>query len=256
MFRTVFPSIIRSSRLYIQRQVYVIYVSWLLASKHEMELFHLVPASKQSNLMLYIQSWTPDDGGKDRPKHVECYSINSKNCASSWFYYRKKHYCCVNAKTITYFECVFVALCIQHAVRIPHIVICGLPGSTGFFHMSHKRRDLKKSLLNITWCVLISSTTSGWNISHSTKKCAIYNEQCRLYRSSCKVPVILVRCEWNWIFSTDFRKNIQIQNFVKIRLVGAELLHVCGQTDMTKLIVALSNFAQAPRSALLYCYLE
>ena len=25
-------------------------------------------------LLLYIQSRTPDDGGKDRPKHVECHS--------------------------------------------------------------------------------------------------------------------------------------------------------------------------------------
>jgi hypothetical protein len=58
------------------------------------KLFHFVPASMQSTkmydiyLMLYAQSWTPDDGRKDRPKHVEWYSINSKNCASSWFYYR------------------------------------------------------------------------------------------------------------------------------------------------------------------------
>ena len=29
-------------------------------------------------LMLCVQSWTPDDGQKDRPKHVEWYSINSK----------------------------------------------------------------------------------------------------------------------------------------------------------------------------------
>jgi hypothetical protein len=36
-FRTVFPSIIRSSRPYTQHQVYVIQVSWLLASGHEME---------------------------------------------------------------------------------------------------------------------------------------------------------------------------------------------------------------------------
>jgi len=39
--------------------------------------FHLGTASKQSMnlsdiyLMLYVQSWTPDDGRKDRPKHVE-----------------------------------------------------------------------------------------------------------------------------------------------------------------------------------------
>jgi len=25
-------------------------------------------------LLLYVQSWTPDDGRKDRPKYVECYS--------------------------------------------------------------------------------------------------------------------------------------------------------------------------------------
>jgi hypothetical protein len=39
MFRTVFPSIIRSLRLYIQHQVYVIQVLWLLASGNEM--FHV-----------------------------------------------------------------------------------------------------------------------------------------------------------------------------------------------------------------------
>jgi len=49
MFRTISPSIIRSLRLYIQHQVYVVYVLWLLASGNEMELqSHLVPASKQS----------------------------------------------------------------------------------------------------------------------------------------------------------------------------------------------------------------
>jgi len=37
----------------------------------------LVPPSKQSTklydiyLKLYVQSWTPDDGWKDLPKHVE-----------------------------------------------------------------------------------------------------------------------------------------------------------------------------------------
>ena len=74
MFRTVSPSIIRSPRMYIQLQVYVIQVCWLLASA----------ASKQSTnlydiyLKLYVHSWTPDDGRRDCPKHVEWYSVNSK----------------------------------------------------------------------------------------------------------------------------------------------------------------------------------
>ena len=50
-------------------KLFVAFCSWLLASGH-------VPANKQSTnlcdmyLMLYVQSWTPDDGRKDRPKHV------------------------------------------------------------------------------------------------------------------------------------------------------------------------------------------
>jgi len=49
-----------------------------------MDCFHLVPASKHSTklcdiyLMVYVQSWTPDDGWEDRPIYVEWYSINSK----------------------------------------------------------------------------------------------------------------------------------------------------------------------------------
>ena len=78
MFRTVSPSIIKSLRLYIQQQVYVMQVLWLLVSGNE--IFHLVPASKQPQnlydiyLMLYVQSYTPDDGRRDGPKRVECCS--------------------------------------------------------------------------------------------------------------------------------------------------------------------------------------
>ena len=36
-------------------------------------------ASRQQYLLLYVQSWTPDDGRKDRPKHVECHFQNKIN---------------------------------------------------------------------------------------------------------------------------------------------------------------------------------
>jgi hypothetical protein len=47
-------------------------------------MFHHVPASNQTAvsdtyLLLYVQFWTPDDGRKDRPKHVECYPKNKIN---------------------------------------------------------------------------------------------------------------------------------------------------------------------------------
>jgi len=37
--------------------------------------------------------------------------------------------------SITYSEYVFVALAIQHVMRMRHIVICGLSGSTKLFHI-------------------------------------------------------------------------------------------------------------------------
>jgi hypothetical protein len=47
MCQTVFRSIIKSLRLYIQHQIYVIQVLWLLASKQPQNLY---------GMMLYVQS--------------------------------------------------------------------------------------------------------------------------------------------------------------------------------------------------------
>jgi len=42
-------------------------------------------------------------------------------------------------------------------------------------------------------------------------------------------------------------KNAQISNFIKFRPVGVRLFHADGRTDMTKLIVAFSNFSNATK---------
>jgi len=43
MIRTVSPSIVRSVRLYVQHQVYVIQVLWLLASKQPQKVVGSIP---------------------------------------------------------------------------------------------------------------------------------------------------------------------------------------------------------------------
>ena len=61
------------------------------------------------------------------------------------------NHCCSGKEIIiTYFECVLLALDIQIAVRMRHIVICGLPGSARFFHIiSYTARLSKQQLQNM-----------------------------------------------------------------------------------------------------------
>jgi hypothetical protein len=77
-------------------------------------------------------------------------------------------------------------------------------------------------------CVFIFSTPFGLNISllRRTKQDIIIN----VYSSSCNVPVIHVRFEWNFNYHGIFSKYPLISNFMKIRPVGAHLFHAKGHT--------------------------
>jgi hypothetical protein len=74
------------------------------------------------------------------------------------------HYCSGKVMSITQPVCVFVALSIQHAMRMRHIAY---PALLHFSTLSHKRHDYRKKLLNIKMCVSSFSITFVWNVFHS-----------------------------------------------------------------------------------------
>jgi len=77
----------------------------------------------------------------------------------------------------TTWVCILVALGIQRAMRMRHIVVCGVPRATIFSTLSHKRHYCLKKVTKLEICVLIFSTTFSWNISHSKRMWARYDKK-------------------------------------------------------------------------------
>ena len=146
--------------------------------------------------------------------------------------------------SITYSVCVFVALAIQHATCMRHIVICGMPRSTIFFPtFSHKRQDFRKKNYwkqNVCFDFLYNLDLTHFSFWQQTSE--IWS---KMYIGlHVKYPFFSSNFNETWIFWTDFRKILKYQIFMRIRLVGAELFHADGQTDTKKLIVDFCNFAK------------
>ena len=82
MFRTVSPSIIRSLRLYIQHQVYVIQVLWLQQAATE-PVWHIPDA-----VCTVLDSWWWTERPPEACRGLFQNKINLRYCTSGWFYYR------------------------------------------------------------------------------------------------------------------------------------------------------------------------
>ena len=125
------------------------------------------------------------------------------------------HCCKGKAISITQTECVFVALGIQHAMSMCHIVICGLFRSTTFFDIFSQTSLFlgEKNVTEHQMCALVFSKTVVCNISHSQKKWARYDR--KYIGLHVKYALCLSDFIGTWIFFADFRKILKYQISLK-----------------------------------------
>ena len=113
-----------------------------------------------------------------------------------------------------------------------------------FSTLSHKRHAFEKELLN-TKCVFwfsLQLLSETFLILRRNEWDMIKN----VYWSTHKVPLFFSDFNETWIFSTDFRKILRYQISWKSVQWERSSMQTDRRTNVTKLIVAFRNFANAP----------
>ena len=163
---------------------------------------------------------------------------------------------CKSNEYYVFWVCV-CSLVIKHAMSMRHIVICGLPHTTIFFHIiSQTTRFLEKKLLNTEcefWFSIQLLSVTFLNLRNFEQD-IIINMCIGLH---VKYPLFLSDYNESWIFSTDFWKimkyqiswkSVYLESTSSIRTDGWEDVWTDRQTDMTNLIVAFVNYVNIPYS--------
>jgi hypothetical protein len=104
---------------------------------------------------------------------------------------------------------VFLASVFQHAQRMRRVVMWPLWLYHIFSKISYKGNDFQKRVIDRKMCVLIFSTTLSETfliLRRFQRDIVIY-----VHRSSCKIPVILIRFKEILTFSADFRQRVKYQ---------------------------------------------
>ena len=119
---------------------------------------------------------------------------------------RANHCCSGISVSITQPVCLFVALGIQHAMRMCHTVICGLPRCIIFFYIISQKGLFSKNRYwtkNVCFALLYKLYLKHFSFLEELSE--IWSK----FYSGLHVKCISFSSHLNeiWIFSTDFRKK-------------------------------------------------
>jgi len=140
---------------------------------------------------------------------------------------------------------VFIALVIQHALRMNHVVICGLSGCTLFFTLTHKRHDLKKWLdKNVCFDFLYIFFSEIFFILRRNERDMI--KKC--IRLHVKYPLFFLDLSETCIFWTDFLKILKNQISRKSDQLDPSSVWRDGRTDRFGEANSFCSFGNAPKN--------
>jgi hypothetical protein len=140
---------------------------------------------------------------------------------------RSPNHCCLGkAISITYCECVSVALVIQHTKRMRRIILWSVvcPAVPYISTLSHKRHDFRKKVIEYKMCVLtfLQLLSATFLILRRIQLDITIN----VHRSSCKVPLFLSDFNETWILWHIFEKYSNIKFHENPS--SASLIVLCG----------------------------
>jgi len=153
-----------------------------------------------------------------------------------------------------------------HRITFSPLACLAVPHFSTFSHKGHDFRGKKINIKSMLWCLLQTLAVTFLILRRIQRDIKMSSNKVLLFLSDLNQT-----WTWTWTSSTDFRKNAQISNAMKIRWEVTELSlwaqkdgwinrqtdrQTDRQTEVTGLIVAFHNFVNGAKNESTWCPLE